>query len=375
VATYSEKLKALKDSNKYTNDFISYKTNIHSTTISKYLNGDRKLYDNDAHTLGKFFDVDVDYLFDDKIDVVDNPSEVYPYKTYEQKMHENEESIKLLKLNLESYETCDKYFKEDVLSAIDSYNKTFNEMRTLLKETESDFKERNVIGILNQSYSDLVYFQYIQRMRMNENLRKIEEFIRIKDGAKLYSASKALFDLKNQIDEVKKMMKLSKEFVDEILSFVNEFNKIINEDEKLNELLEKVNINCEMIFNMFENDDFSLGYLLKQRPKFDVDAVFAVLLVSKYKNYYYYIDKSFGIKLNDYENFLKNILIEVAYDLTDNNQLSYDNFIYDSDEYTTEKIYRYFMDSLFEEMNLHKEVEEYKRKAIEWLEIVERNRG
>lgn len=364
MATYDEKLKDLIKKSGQKSEYISNITKIHKSTLSKYKNGNRTLYENDAYTLGEFFDVDVDdYLLNDEVEIIDNPSEVYPFKTREQKKKEQNELIKGLQENIDSFNKCDKYFKQDVIDIINRYKSTYQKYDDFIDSQKSILEEKKLIGLVKPALSSFNVMVCSNIFKMNVELKKIERFIDSKNGEGLYLASKAIFKINKWINEDENVLRKTNEFIKELCD-ICDYNNKINEENKL--LFNRLSQKLDEVFKLYQDGNANVHHLIVEFPEFDIETINIFRIVTLYKSYFYFVEKTYNVKV-DVDDILKDFFIELAYDSKEK-EMNDDNFMLSCNEDTVEKLYRYFMNSIFEEVDLSCEIENYKNKATAWLE-------
>lgn len=365
----NEKLLKLKGN--LTLDTISKKTRIDKAIISKYCNGYEKTpFKPDsihAELLAEYFDVAIDYIFDDNIPILDNPQEKYPYKTKEQRNKEVSDKIKSLEKDLASYSSCDENFKNDVKILLEKSEKSYANLKKHFNEKTDDPTINKEIIKAKMALIELLITRFQSISKLNYHVDKIKDFINKKDGKGLYTASKALFELIKYYENFDKLIIDASDFINEFYEasmHLDSFESIVSplEDEILNLKEKLLNYWDELAIDEKSNNDKikEIYKIFNSSPISNHYELYIFWALNHYRSINYHFNKDYNISIEF--DFLKEQLKSWAYQ---NNEF----FLEQTDD-TLENLYTHSYNFVFNKFDITNYINEFKEKSNSWINLV-----
>ncbi len=365
-----EKLKKLKEESKFSNRHIADMMNEDEGNMSNYLSGKRLITSAKMQDFADLFEVSVEYLNNDSIEIAENAALKYP-KGWTEIFDVLSREVEELREKIKTIDGLDEEFKKDakcIITEIEEtsvgYKKIINVSLEQLREFKSPiarniFSSQMINGILVQSTYEKDILKVI---KLTE---EIVNYLDNSDGIKFYEAYKNLISIKNIINS-------EKVIIDKSLSFLDYINKIYIKIEEFNAIIispivdEIIDVINGIDDKILKNEEFD--NILYREPNLDDISICMLYLAICYKIFYSEIsvEKSdlFIQKINIIE-LLKQHFINDAYDDND--------FLLDSKRDTFEKLYKLIVDSIDNDEVIFKFIDNamiiYKENSDKWYKI------
>lgn len=363
MALVNDKLRKLYKDSKLTQGYIFEQIGMgrtSATVTSEYFTGSkcRDLDDFTLDKLAQFFKVGLEeYLLNDEVDILDNPQELYPYISKEDKEKQREKTI----AKLGNYEEIDKEFQKDTLKLLERLNeitKGFNKIYGLGDEELIDFPIENLtdIGrIYNNQYYKLMYKKILS------SLGEIIDYFENNKAISFYQATIKLNNIKKEIETLENYLnKLNQTIsrIDKIRKHTQKYAKI---SEIANELYQKLYQSLQIENNQKVYD------ILLEFPEDDVISlveIYCLLLNNDILHTAYDISNATEIEQYDkFMNILNNFRLQYVYSKNG-------EFLLESTPNTLERLYRFLTECYNDELVMRFVDKEYIRLEKEYKEWV-----